>query len=74
MTNFSGNPKDAPWTSDFMPNNARVEDGQLILTLQKGESTNKFGKVPGFGATVSSTRYAQQRALQMSLFFSSYDN
>ncbi|KAF9179073.1 hypothetical protein BGZ51_004757 [Haplosporangium sp. Z 767] len=57
MKNFSGNPLDAPWTSDFLPNNARVENGHLVLTLKKGQSMNKFGNKPGFGATVSSTRW-----------------
>ncbi|KAF9907070.1 hypothetical protein EC991_011374, partial [Linnemannia zychae] len=55
--NFSGNPLDAAWTTDFQPNNARVENGNLILKLQKGNTVNKFGNKPGFGATVSSTRW-----------------
>ncbi|KAG9071029.1 hypothetical protein KI688_008572 [Linnemannia hyalina] len=55
--NFSGNPLDAAWTSDFQPNNARIEKGNLILKLQKGNTINKFGNKPGFGATVSSTRW-----------------
>ncbi|KAG0268736.1 hypothetical protein BGZ95_002322, partial [Linnemannia exigua] len=53
--NFSGNPQDAAWTSDFQPSNARVENGNLVLRLQKGNTINKFGNKPGFGATVSST-------------------
>ncbi|KAF9964185.1 hypothetical protein BGZ70_006811 [Mortierella alpina] len=57
MANFSGNPMDAAWTSDFLPNHARVENGELILTARRGHSINKFGKTPGFGATVSSTRW-----------------
>ncbi|KAG0316022.1 hypothetical protein BGZ97_007533, partial [Linnemannia gamsii] len=55
QANFSGNPLDAPWTSDFQPSNARVENGNLVLKLQKGNTINKFGNKPGFGATVSST-------------------
>ncbi|KAG0094959.1 hypothetical protein BGZ93_006515 [Podila epicladia] len=57
LTNFSGDPLDAPWTSDFMPNNARIENGNLVLTLKGNNAVNKFGNRPGFGATVSSTRW-----------------
>ncbi|KAG0021903.1 hypothetical protein BGZ82_011175 [Podila clonocystis] len=57
LTKFSGDPLDAPWTSDFMPNNARIENGSLVLTLKKNDAVNKFGNRPGFGATVSSTRW-----------------
>ncbi|KAF9343332.1 hypothetical protein BGX26_005900, partial [Mortierella sp. AD094] len=55
LNNFSGNPLDAAWTTDFLPNNARVDNGNLVLTLDKGTVPNKFGNLPGFGATVSST-------------------
>ncbi|KAK3828883.1 MAG: hypothetical protein J3Q66DRAFT_435334 [Benniella sp.] len=54
-TNFSGNPLDAPWMTEFSPNNARVENGNLILTLQLGKTLNSYGNRPGFAATVSST-------------------
>ncbi|KAF9125983.1 hypothetical protein BGW39_007005 [Mortierella sp. 14UC] len=57
QANFSGNPLDAAWTTDFQSNNARVENGNLVLKMQKGNSVNKFGNKPGFGATVSSTRW-----------------
>ncbi|KAF9329693.1 hypothetical protein BG006_007255 [Podila minutissima] len=57
LTNFSGDPLDASWTSDFMPNNARIENGNLVLTLKRNDAVNKFGNRPGFGATVSSTRW-----------------
>lgn len=60
LTNFSGNPRDARWTSDFMPNNARIENGNLVLTVKEGDEVNSHGKRPGFGATVSSTRYVHQ--------------
>ncbi|KAG0346689.1 hypothetical protein BG004_001083 [Podila humilis] len=48
---------DAPWTSDFLPNNARIENSNLILTLKKNDVVNRFGNRPGFGATISSTRW-----------------
>ncbi|KAF8940725.1 hypothetical protein BGZ58_005053 [Dissophora ornata] len=54
---FSGDPAEAPWTTDFMPSNMRVENGNLVLTLENGKTVNKFGNRPGFGATVSSTRW-----------------
>ncbi|KAF9585649.1 hypothetical protein BGW38_001367 [Lunasporangiospora selenospora] len=57
LANFSGNPTDAPWTSDFTPSNVRIENGSLILTLKPGHTVNRFGNKPGFGATVSSTRW-----------------
>ncbi|KAF9979325.1 hypothetical protein BGZ73_000019 [Actinomortierella ambigua] len=57
LTNFSGNPLDATWTTDFVPNHARIEGGQLILSMMRGSTVNKFGRRPGFGATVSSTRW-----------------
>ncbi|KAG0306916.1 hypothetical protein BGZ98_001452 [Dissophora globulifera] len=56
-TNFSGDPLDAPWTTDFTPNYARVENGTLVLSLETGKALNKFGNRPGFGTTVSSTRW-----------------
>ncbi|KAF9925778.1 hypothetical protein FBU30_004484 [Linnemannia zychae] len=57
QSNFSGDPQDAAWTTEFLPNNARIENGNLILRLKKGNTINKFGNKPGFGATVSSTRW-----------------
>ncbi|KAG0048443.1 hypothetical protein BGZ83_006600 [Gryganskiella cystojenkinii] len=57
LANFSGNPADASWTSDFLPSNAKIENGNLVLTLLPGSNVNKFGNKPGFGATVSSTRW-----------------
>ncbi|KAF9425750.1 hypothetical protein BGZ94_007252 [Podila epigama] len=51
------NPLNAAWSSEFLPNNARVENGHLVLTLKKNDAVNKFGNRPGFGATVSSTRW-----------------
>ncbi|KAG0365528.1 hypothetical protein BGZ54_006442, partial [Gamsiella multidivaricata] len=56
-TNFSGDPSEAPWTSDFLPSNTRIENGNLVLTLEPGNTINKFGNRAGFGATVSSTRW-----------------
>ncbi|KAF9086798.1 hypothetical protein BGX23_008570 [Mortierella sp. AD031] len=57
QANFSGDPTDAVWMTDFLPNNAHIENGNLVLRLQKGTTVNKFGNKPGFGATVSSTRW-----------------
>lgn len=56
-SDFSGDPLDAPWISEFTPNNARVENGNLVLTLQPGNTLNAYGNRAGFGATVSSSRW-----------------
>ncbi|KAG0245282.1 hypothetical protein BGW41_002751 [Actinomortierella wolfii] len=57
VANFSGNPADASWTTDFVPNHARIENGQLVLSMRRSDEVNKYGRRPGFGATVSSTRW-----------------
>jgi len=55
---FDGNPKSADWTSDFTPNNARYEDGKLVMDLKYDKTKpNKEGNFQGFGATVSTTFY-----------------
>jgi len=74
LTNFSGDPLDAPWTSDFMPNNARIENGNLVLTLKKNDAVNKFGNRPGFGATVSSTRYVRKKHIETFFFLPGYSS
>ncbi|KAK9764114.1 putative glycosidase CRH2 [Basidiobolus ranarum] len=57
---FDGNPNSGyDWTSDFSPNHATVENGQLVLNMPLGTNKNEFGDVQGFGATVSSVRWIQ---------------
>lgn len=55
---WDGDPNKAYWTSDFEPNHAKIDNGQLILSMNLDQSKLSEGKVQGFGATVSSTRYA----------------
>ncbi|CAG8483915.1 5237_t:CDS:2 [Funneliformis caledonium] len=53
---FDGNPKSADWTSDFSPDYARYENGNLALDLKLDKTKkNDQGNYQGFGATVSTT-------------------
>ncbi|GAB5593168.1 putative glycosidase CRH2 [Umbelopsis nana] len=53
---WDGDPNKAYWTSDFEPNNAKIDNGHLVLSMQLDQSKLAEGKKQGFGATVSSTR------------------
>lgn len=57
LANFSGNPNDADWTSDFTPDHSGTDGNNLLLNMMLDKSkTNDQGKYQGFGATISSTR------------------
>ncbi|KAK9704449.1 putative glycosidase CRH2 [Basidiobolus ranarum] len=57
---FSGDPSIGySWTSDFVPNHATVENGNLILNMPLDTDKNAQGNLQGFGATVSSVRWIQ---------------
>ncbi|KAG2171492.1 hypothetical protein INT43_009153 [Umbelopsis isabellina] len=53
---WNGDPNAAYWTSDFEPNNAKIDNGHLLLNMGLDQSKLAEGKQQGFGATVSSTR------------------
>ena len=53
---WDGDPNSAYWTSDFEPNNAKIENGHMVLSMNLDQNKLKEGKKQGFGATVSSTR------------------
>ncbi|KAK9763787.1 putative glycosidase CRH2 [Basidiobolus ranarum] len=57
LSNFTGDPTVADWTSDFLPDHSTIENGNLILNMPLGQQNNEFGRVQGFGATVSSVRW-----------------
>ncbi|KAI8580531.1 hypothetical protein K450DRAFT_271095 [Umbelopsis ramanniana AG] len=53
---WDGNPNSAYWTSDFEPDNAKIENGHMVLSMNLDQNKLQEGKRQGFGATVSSTR------------------
>lgn len=56
--NFSGNPYDADWTSDFKPDYSGTDGNNLILNMKLNtETKNAQGNYQGFGTTISSTRW-----------------
>ncbi|KAJ1947684.1 putative glycosidase CRH2 [Kickxella alabastrina] len=50
IKSYTGNPNTNPFVSIFEPNNAAVEDGNLVLTMNYDKSQDK-----GFGTTVSAS-------------------
>ncbi|RHZ83693.1 hypothetical protein Glove_88g5 [Diversispora epigaea] len=58
LADFSGDPNEADWTSDFTPDNSATDGNNLLLNMKLDTSKkNEFGNYQGFGATVSSTRW-----------------
>ncbi|CAG8573908.1 7232_t:CDS:2 [Ambispora gerdemannii] len=58
--NFSGNPNNYDWTSDFTPDYASYSDSNLLLSMKyDGVNKNSVGNYQGFGSTVSSTRWME---------------
>ncbi|KAJ2863053.1 putative glycosidase CRH2 [Coemansia erecta] len=54
VSSYDGNPNKTPFVSIFEPNNAVVENGNLVLQMTYDSSGNK-----GFGATAESTHTIQ---------------
>ncbi|ORX95825.1 concanavalin A-like lectin/glucanase [Basidiobolus meristosporus CBS 931.73] len=60
FSKFDGNPNGGyEWVSEFIPNHAAVEDGELVLSMPLGTQKNSYGRLQGFGATVTSIRWIQ---------------
>ncbi|ORX81581.1 concanavalin A-like lectin/glucanase, partial [Basidiobolus meristosporus CBS 931.73] len=60
FSKFDGNPNSGyEWVSEFIPNHAAVEDGELVLSMPLGTHRNSYGRLQGFGATVTSVRWIQ---------------
>ncbi|CAG8433520.1 6286_t:CDS:2 [Diversispora eburnea] len=58
LADFTGDPNEADWTSDFTPDNSATDGNNLLLNMKLDTSKkNEFGNYQGFGATVSSTRW-----------------
>lgn len=58
LADFTGDPNEADWTSDFTPDNSATDGNTLLLNMKLNTTKkNEFGKYQGFGATVSSTRW-----------------
>ncbi|ORX90943.1 concanavalin A-like lectin/glucanase [Basidiobolus meristosporus CBS 931.73] len=60
ISKFNGDPNIGyEWMSQFLPNNAAIEDGQLVLSMPLATEKNQYGHPAGFGATVASVRWIQ---------------
>ncbi|KAK9729080.1 putative glycosidase CRH2 [Basidiobolus ranarum] len=59
LANFTGDPMIADWTSDFTPDNTEIENGNLVLSMKLSQNKNEFGRLQGFGATISSVRWIE---------------
>lgn len=58
--NYSFDPNKEPWSSEFIPNYARVAPGNgLELSMRLDDKRNEYGRLQGFGSTVFYNRWVR---------------
>ncbi len=57
--NWNGDAMQTEWVSQFDPDYAKIEEGQLVLWMRKDSKLNSFNRVQGYGSTVYASRWLE---------------